>query len=145
MPSVKDLMALKDARVVSVGPDATVHSAAIVMGEHRIGSLLVKEGERVLGMFTERDVLHRVVAEQRDPANTRVGDVMSTEIVGCTPNTDIEEVRSAFKNRRIRHMPVMDGEQKVIGLISIGDLNAYLSAAQEHTIYLLHEYLYGRT
>ncbi len=144
MASVKELLSVKGPRLVSIGPDATVHNAAVVMGEHRIGGLIIMDGERVVGMFTERDVLHRVVAEQRDPATTKVGDVMSTEIVCCTPETDIEEVRSAFKNRRIRHLPVVDGQQKVVGLVSIGDLNAYLSAAQEQTIHLLNEYLYGR-
>jgi CBS domain-containing protein len=144
MATVKDLLVQKGPKLVSVGPDTTVLSAAVVMNEHRIGSVLVMDGDRVVGMFTERDVLQRVVAEQRHPGQTRVAEVMSVEVICCTPATDIEELRSAFKTRRLRHLPVVDEQQRVVGLVSIGDLNAYLSAHQEQTIHLLHEYLYGR-
>jgi CBS domain-containing protein len=144
MSTVKDILAIKGPKVVSVGPDATVFNAALVMNEHRIGALVVRRGDEVVGMFTERDVLQRVLAQQLDPAHTRVEEVMSREVVCCTPETPLDEVRSAFKNRRIRHLPVVDGERHLAGMVSIGDLNAYESAAQEQTIHLLHEYLYGR-
>ena len=84
MATVNDLLATKGTKVVSVGPEATVLNAAIVMNEHRIGAVVVKDGERVVGMFTERDVLQRVVGPQRDPAQTRVADVMTSEIMCCT-------------------------------------------------------------
>jgi len=102
------------------------------------------ENGRVAGMFTERDVLQRVVGEERDPARTPVGEVMTPDIVCCTPETTIEEARGAMKNRRVRHLPLVDGDGRLHGLISIGDLNAYETSSQEQTIYLLHEYLYGR-
>jgi CBS domain-containing protein len=114
------------------------------MNEHRVGALVVVEAGRVAGMFTERDVLLRVVAGQRDPATTRVGDVMTAEVACCSVETTIEEARGAMKNRRIRHLPVVDGELSLLGLISIGDLNAHAAADNEHTIHLLQEYLHGR-
>jgi CBS domain-containing protein len=114
------------------------------MNEHKIGSLVVLEAGQVVGMFTERDVLRRVVGEQRDPARTRVGEVMTTEVVCCTPETTIDEARGAMKNRRIRHLPLVDGDRRLQGLISIGDLNAYQASDHEQTIYWLHEYIYGR-
>ena len=95
-------------------------------------------------MFTERDVLRRVVGERRDPAATTVADVMTVEVVCCTPETTIEEARGAMMNRRIRHLPVVDGDRRLHGLISIGDLNAWHLDTQEQTIHLLNEYLYGR-
>jgi CBS domain-containing protein len=87
MSTVLDILATKGDTLVSVGPDATVLNAAIVMNEHRIGSVAVMDQGRIVGMFTERDVLQRIVAQQREPATTRVGDVMSTEVVCCTPET----------------------------------------------------------
>jgi CBS domain-containing protein len=144
MATVNDLLAIKGNRVVSVGSDATVLNAAIVMNEHRIGAVVIKDGERVAGMFTERDVLQRVVGERRDPSQTRVTDVMTSEILCCKRETSLDELRTVMKEKRIRHLPVVDGDQRLEGLVSIGDLNAYLAASQEQTIHHLHEYLYGR-
>jgi CBS domain-containing protein len=119
--------------------------AATLMNEHKVGALVViDDGRGVVGMFTERDVLRRVVGEQRDPTATHVEDVMTTEVACATPDTSIEEARGAMKNRRIRHLPLVDDDGRLTGLISIGDLNAYQTSDHEQTIHLLHEYLYGR-
>jgi CBS domain-containing protein len=144
MASVRDILARKGSHVFTVGQDATVLDAALLMNEHRIGAMVVIEAGRVVGMFTERDVLRRVVAEQRDPARTRVAEVMTAEVFCCSPETTIEEARGAMKNHRIRHLPLVDGDRRLQGLISIGDLNAHAAADSEHTIYLLQEYLHGR-
>lgn len=145
MGTVREILAKKGTHVWSVGKDATVLDAALLMNEHRIGALVVLEGGRVAGMFTERDVLRRIVAAQRDPVQTRVAEVMTEEVACCTPETSIDEARGAMKNRRIRHLPLVDNDRRLLGMISIGDLNAYQADGQEQTIYLLQEYLYGRT
>lgn len=144
MATVRDILAMKGPQVWSIDGEATVLHAAQFMTEHRIGAVLVLDGERIAGMFSERDVLQRVVAEGRDPVRTTVADVMTVEVACCTPDTRLEEARGAMKNRRIRHLPVVDGDERLIGLISIGDLNAFQVADQEQTIFLLNEYLYGR-
>jgi CBS domain-containing protein len=144
MATVKDLLAVKGQHVLSIGPDATVLVAATLMNDHRVGGLVVLDQGRVVGMFTERDVLRRVVGERRDPATTVIADVMTTDVFCCTPDTPIEEVRGSMKNRRIRHLPVVDDAGVVHGLVSIGDLNAQLAAIQEQTIHLLQEYVAGR-
>jgi CBS domain-containing protein len=144
MSTVLEILATKGDKVVSVGPDASVLNAAIVMNEHRIGAVAVMDQGRIVGMFTERDVLQRIVAQQREPATTRVGDVMSTEVVCCTPETTVQEARNAMKNRRIRRLPVVAKDGKILGLISIGDLNAVEAVDHERTIHLMNEYLYGR-
>jgi CBS domain-containing protein len=144
MATVRDILVNKGSQVLSIGPDATVLDAALLMNEHKVGSLVVMDAGEVAGMFTERDVLRRVVGERRDPATTPVREVMTIEVVCCTPESPIEEARAAMMNRRIRHLPVRDGDRKILGMISIGDLNAYHLSSQEHTIHLLHEYLYGR-
>jgi CBS domain-containing protein len=130
--------------VLTIDAQASVLDAAIRMNEHKVGSLVVLGGGDVVGMFTERDVLQRIVAAQRDPALTPISEVMTVEIVCCTPDTSIEEARGVMKNRRIRHLPVLDGNRRLLGMISIGDLNAHQTTSQEQTIYFLHEYLYGR-
>lgn len=144
MGTVREILANKGSQVLSVGKGASVMDAALLMNEHKVGSLVVVDEGRLVGMFTERDVLRRVVGERRDPADTLVADVMTTDIYCCRPETTIEEARSVMKNRRIRHLPLVDDQECLIGVVSIGDLNAYEANAQEQTIYLLHEYLYGR-
>src|SRR5262249_12623192 len=99
---------------------------------------------RIVGIFTERDVLRRIVSEQRDPTRTPVEEVMTPEIICCTPETTVEEARAIMRDRRIRHLPMVDADGGLLGLISIGDLNAHQLASQELTIHMLHEYLYGR-
>lgn len=145
MLKVRDILAHKDARIWSIDRTASVLQAAQLMNEHRIGCLVVLEFGQVVGIFTERDVLQRVVAEGRKPAETAVGDVMTDEVVCCTLDTPLDEASAAMKNRRIRRLPVVDGTNQMVGMISIGDLNAFHASSQERTIHFLHEYLYGRT
>jgi CBS domain-containing protein len=145
MATVRDILARKGSHVYTIGPEASVMDAATLMNEHKVGALVVIDGGRaVIGMFTERDVLRRVVGEQRDPVTTRVADVMTTEVACATPDTTIDEARGAMKNRRIRHLPLVDEDRRLTGLISIGDLNAHQTSDHEYTIYMLQEYLYGR-
>ena len=144
MATVRDILAVKGAHVLSIGPEASVLDAALLMNEHKIGSLLVMSGGGFLGILTERDVLERVVAPCRHPAQTPVREAMTTEVVCCQPHTTIEEARGVMKNRRIRHLPVVDEARQLHGLISIGDLNAHLAHDQEFTIHILREYIHGR-
>lgn len=144
MCTVKEILARKGSCLLSIEPTATVLQAAAVMNQHKVGAVVVLTERGIVGMFTERDVLTRVVAEQRDPAHTPVSDVMTCEVVCCKPETSLDEARGAMKTRRIRHLPVMDSCGRILGLVSIGDLNAYHAIDQEQTIYLLDEYLHGR-
>lgn len=105
---------------------------------------MVLDGIELVGIFTERDVLQKVVAQGRDPVRTLVEEVMTGQVVCCTPETTLEEARGAMKNRRLRHLPVMDGDGHLLGLVSIGDMNAHQATDQERTIYLLQEYVFGR-
>jgi CBS domain-containing protein len=145
MTIVQDILITKGNTVVSIGPAANVLAAAELMNEHKIGALVViDDSGKVAGMFTERDVLHRIVAKRLDPATTAVSAVMTTAVLCCRADTPLDEARAAMKNKRIRHLPVVDEKGSLVGLISIGDLNAFHSADQEQTIHLLQEYMYGR-
>ena len=145
MATVRDILAVKGTHVLSIGPEATVLDAAVLMNEHKIGSLLVTDGGRLAGIITERDILQRVVARRRDPAATPVREVMTAEVVCGGPDTTLDEVRGSMKNRRIRHLPILDGDEQLLGMVSIGDLNAHQARDQEVTIHVLHEYIQGRT
>lgn len=144
MSSVQEILNEKGSHVHRVEPEMSVLDATRLMNEYKIGALVVCEGERLIGMFTERDVLRRVVAEQRAPREVRVREVMTVEVACCRINTTLDEARGVMKNRRIRHLPVLDEEGRLLGLVSIGDLNAWQSGDQETTIHMLQEYLYGR-
>ena len=144
MATVRDLLKIKGSHVLSIGPEASVLDAALLMNEHKIGSLLVMSSGQLIGIITERDILHRVVVTRRDPGVTPVLDVMTTEVICCQPHTSVEEARGVLKNRRIRHLPVVDEAKRLCGLISIGDLNAHEAQDHEYTIHVLQEYIYGR-
>lgn len=143
MATAGDILARKGTHVLSVSPGASVLQAAQHMNEFKIGCLVVVDEERLVGILTERDILQRIVACRRDPATTRVEEVMTTEVMCCCPETTQEEARGVMKNRRIRHLPVVGDQGRLVGLISIGDLNAYQNSSQEQTIHLLREYIYG--
>ena len=143
--TMRDILEVKGGEVISIAEDATVMQAALLMNQRRVGSLVVMGGGQVVGIFTERDVLRRVVAECRDPEQTLVSQVMSPDVICCHLDTSLDEARSVFKNRRIRHLPVVDADDALVGVVSIGDLNAYHADSQEVTIHYLHEYIYGRT
>ena len=143
MATVQQLLAEKGSQeVISIDRDKSVLDAAEQMNLHQIGALVVTDKEeRVKGIFTERDVLRRVVVKQQDPAATHVGDVMTTEIACCRMDTTIEEARAAMKTKRIRHLPVVGKDMRLEGIISIGDLNAHDTNSQEVTIQYLHDCL----
>jgi CBS domain-containing protein len=144
MPSVMDILADKGTDVFTISPSATVLEATHAMNDQKIGALVVKEGGRVMGIFTERDVLRRVIAAEKSPKSVRVADVMTRDVVCCPPEADIDEASRIMRDSRVRHLPVCDGDGNLLGLISIGDLNAYHASTQEAQIHFLNEYVYGR-
>jgi CBS domain-containing protein len=151
MATVADILAKKGSRVHCVSPVSTVLDAVQLMTRSRIGSLVVTvtgdtpaSCDRVVGMFTERDVLTRIVSEQRAPATTTVDEVMTSNVAYCTKETDIDDVGAIMRERRIRHLPVCDQQGGLQGLISIGDLNAWHAQGQATEIHHLTEYIHGR-
>jgi CBS domain-containing protein len=151
MASVADILANKGGRVVCIAPTVTVLEATQRMNAHKIGALVVTAHgagrggcDQVVGMFTERDVLSRVVAAQRDPSITRVDEVMTCDVAFVRPTTDVDDVAAIMKDRRVRHLPVCDGEGELRGLISQGDINAWHIDGQAAAIEYLNEYIHGR-
>lgn len=142
MPTAQTILDKKGDQVATASHDMTVVDAAKLMNERRIGALVVTSGENAVGIFTERDVLNRIVALGRDPADTRVGDVMTSPMACCQRATRLAECKGVMTQKRIRHLPVVE-DGKLYGMISAGDILASECADQEATIQYLHEYLYG--
>jgi CBS domain-containing protein len=133
----------KGSDVRSVSPGATVVEAVRSMNEHGIGALLVLEGDAPVGIFTERDVLRRVLDAGRDPAATRVSEVMTEKLVCVGPGTTVEEAMAVITERRCRHLPVTEGG-KVLGMVSSGDLTRWVTRGQAFEIDRLVEYVTSR-
>ncbi len=141
MATAEQLIALKGGSVAALGPEATVLEAAALMNERGIGSVVVLDDKkRLAGIFTERDVLRRVVAEQRDPATTKLADVMTSPVACAAPHTTLDEIRNVMRQRRIRHLPVAE-RKRVVGMVSIGDLNKAEHDVQVQTIHYLEQYM----
>jgi CBS domain-containing protein len=106
----------------SVGPDAQVMQAAQIMQRLDVGVLPVCDGERLIGVVTDRDITLRSTAEGRDPRQTPVREVMSTNPVCCYEDQDVAECVALMEQKQIRRLPVVDGAQRLVGIISLGDL-----------------------
>lgn len=144
MPTVKDVLASKKSLgVITVLPDCSVRDACRLMRDRRIGALLVSDGDELDGIFTERDVMNLVVAEDRDPVTTKVSDVMTRKVVVVRPERRVDEVEAIMRQERVRHVPVV-GEKGLIGMISIGDVNAFNAAEDHQTVEYLTQYIQGR-
>ena len=142
MPAVVDLLRRKSRVVHTISPTDSVVAAATAMNQHGVGGLVVVDSEgQLVGMFTERDILRRVVAPGRDPATTVVGEVMTTEVLACQPETSLEECAAVMTSKRIRHLPVRD-RQGLVGIVTIGDLLAQQVDDQRATIQYLTSFVY---
>lgn len=141
MAQVKHIMKRKGAvEVTTVAPGITVLEAAHKMNANHIGSLVVVEERGVAGIFTERDVLRRVVAPELDPATVSVGEAMTRPVVICTRDMTVEECREVMTEKRIRHLPVVESG-RILGIVTIGDLLAWQVFESQHTIEHLNDYL----
>jgi CBS domain-containing protein len=143
MNRVKEILDEKGHDVLQIEADATVFDAVKQMVGAGVGSLLVRDGSEVAGIFTERDYLRRMTLEGRDDKDTAVREVMSTPLVVVTPQNTIDECMAMMTDRRIRHLPVVDGGE-VVGVVSIGDIVKFKSKQQSFEIKYLTDYITAR-
>ncbi len=142
MPSVRSILESKGGDVATITGDATVFEAAKKMNERKIGALVVTDGDRAVGIFTERDILNRIVAAGFDPKKTKVQTVMTSPMACGRRDSKLAECRSVMASKKIRHLPIVE-EGNLYGMISAGDILASESAEQQATIEYLHEYLHA--
>ncbi len=140
MNQLSEILEEKGHHVLEIEADASVFAAVKQMVEANIGSLLVTEGGKITGIVTERDYLRRVTLHDRTDKDTAVREIMSSPLIVATPETPIDECMALMTDRRIRHVPVVDGGE-VIGVVSIGDLVKFKSKQQSFEIQYLTDYI----
>lgn len=143
MKTVAEILKAKgDQAVHSIGPDASVYDAVALMAQKNIGALLVMEGERIVGMLSERDYARKVVLMARSSKDTPLREIMTTSVIYVRPDQTSEECMALMTQSRVRHLPVID-EGKLAGLISIGDLVKGIISEQKFIIEQLQHYITG--
>ena len=142
MRNVSQIIGRKGARVVSVSREAPVLEAIRVMAEHHIGAVLVMEGEQLIGIASERDYARKVILQGRSSHDTPVALIMTSPVVCVGPQDTLAECMTIMTEKHIRHLPVIEGE-RVVGVISIGDLVKETIEEQKQEISLLQQYIAG--
>jgi CBS domain-containing protein len=139
---ISSILANKSTPLWSVAPETTVFEAIRLMAEKNIGSLLVLSGDKLAGLFTERDYTRKVALNGKNSKETRVGEIMPADILTVTPDDSVEDCMRLMTEKRVRHLPVVDGTS-VVGLVSIGDLVNWIISTQSAHIEQMEQYLSG--
>jgi len=139
---VSSILYQKSSALWSVAPDTTVFDAIKLMAEKNIGSLLVMSSCKLVGMFTERDYTRKIALHGKNSRQTQVWEILPKEIIFVTPDDSVEECMRLMTDKRVRHLPVVEGAN-VVGIISIGDLVNWIISAQNAAIEQLEQYIAG--
>ncbi len=140
MATVKQLLQGKGHDIWSIGPEASVYDAIELMADKEVGALVVLEGDSLVGVLSERDYARKVVLQGRSSKGTKIKEIMTSRVVYARPKQTVEECMALMTDKRIRHLPVMDGD-KLLGVISIGDLVKAIIEEQQHVIEQLEQYI----
>lgn len=140
--AIREILQQKPGPVWSISPEATVFEAIQLMADKNVGALLVMEGERLVGVISERDYARRVLLKGRSSRETRVREIATIPALSVTPSHTVEECMRLMTEHRVRHLPVLE-QGKVVGIVSIGDLVNWVIAAQNATIQQLQTYITG--
>jgi len=142
MKLVSHLLESKGNAIISITSSASVFDAIKLMADRGVGSLLVMDGDKLEGIVTERDYARKVILKGRSSNSTEVGEIMTTEVVTASLEHSVNKCMNTMTKRRIRHLPVIESD-RVIGLISIGDLVQAIIADQQEAIQHLEQYISG--
>ena len=143
MKNVRDILRDKGTAVYSISPDATVYDALKLMAEQNVGALVVLEGDRLVGLISERDYARKIVLMDKLSRETKVKEIMSTEVFTVTPAMDLDECMGLVTEKRMRHLPVVEND-RVSGIISIEDIVKGVIDHKESLIKQLESYIKGR-
>ena len=142
MRTVRQLLESKPAEIIAISPDAPVIDAIRLMAERRVGALVVMEGARLAGILSERDYARKIVLQGRSSKDTPVRDIMTAEVITVRPEDSSDHCMQVVTDKRIRHLPVMQGGD-VVGVLSIGDLVRAVIEEQKQELDQLQRYLAG--
>lgn len=140
MRNVRHLLEAKAPEIFAIGPDAPVIDAMRMMAEKCIGALLVMDGPRLAGILSERDYARKVVLQGRSSANTEVREIMTCDVISVGPDDTADHCMQLVTNKRIRHLPVLRGDE-VLGIVSIGDLVKAVIEDQQMELDQLQRYI----
>jgi CBS domain-containing protein len=140
--TISEILKLKGAQVWATTPGATVFEAMQLMADRNVGALLVLDREKLCGIVSERDCMRRVELKGRSSKETLVREILSGSVIHVSPGHSVEECMRLMTDQHIRHLPVLEGE-RVVGLVSIGDLVNWIISAQSTTIQQLRTYITG--
>jgi CBS domain-containing protein len=139
---IKDILSDKGDNVWSISPDATVYEAIKLMADKNVGALLVTSSGKLIGIISERDYTRKVALLGRSSKETPVRDIVSSRVISASPDHTVQECMKLMTENRVRHLPVMKGDQ-ILGVVSIGDLVNWTLTAQHAAIHQLETYITG--
>jgi CBS domain-containing protein len=142
MNSVKHILARKGSNVIAVPANTTVLNVLKLMAEKNIGSVVVTENDKYIGLVTERDYARKIILMGKHSDDTTVGEIMSTSLPRITPNSSIETCMLVMSDNNIRYLPVFDDQDQLCGIISINDVVYQTIHSQKETIDQLHSYIH---
>jgi CBS domain-containing protein len=142
MKTIRQLLEAKGGAVHSIKPDARVFEALKLMADRDVGALVVLENDRLIGIISERDYARKVILQGKSSHDIPVREIMTARVVTVQPAQTVEDCMALMTNRRVRHLPIQDGE-RLIGILSIGDLVKEVIADQEQTIKQLESYIHS--
>jgi CBS domain-containing protein len=140
MITVKNILGSKRHDIISITPDTTVYEALVIMSDKNIGALVVLDGETLVGIMSERDYARKVILHGKSSREMRVGEIMTSNVISVSPDQSVHECMGRMTDKHIRHLPVLEND-RVVGIISIGDVVKAIISDQESTIKLLEEYI----
>ncbi len=143
MATVNQMLNSKGRQVYTLPPDATVFDALRLMADREIGAVVVVQGDDIAGIFSERDYARKIVLLGKTSRETSVADIMTTDVICVQPAQTAEKCLAVMTDKRIRHLPVLDDDGRLAGLISIGDVVKAIIAEQKVMIDHLEDYIHG--
>jgi len=143
MKTLKQLLDQRPRSPLAVVPAESVFNALELMAKHDVGALLVMEGDRLAGIFSERDYARKIILHGKSSRETKVSEIMTERVLYARPDQTVSEAMALMTEKHIRHLPVLDAKQKVIGMISIGDLVKETISEQAFLIKQLEQYIAG--
>jgi len=134
MKTIRQILDSKSGPLVTVSPDDAVFKALQVMAEHNVGAVLVVDGDHLLGIFSERDYARKMILFGKSSKETPIREIMTDKVLCVTPDRTVDECMALMTDRHFRHLPVLDGDRRILGVVSIGDVVKETISAQQFLI-----------